>query len=64
MDNELNIFRQMFTQMTEVEKPRRDEREWKIERRLQRRSLQRFKLGFREPYRKEYSQTIYKDLHR
>lgn len=63
MDNELNMFRTMFTtQMGGVTKPRRDEREWKIERRLIRRGVQRLKLGEAQTsYRREFHKTIYKN---
>lgn len=63
MDKELNMFRTMFTtQMGEVTKPRRDEREWKIERRLIRRGVQRLKLGEGQTsYRREFQKTIYKN---
>lgn len=61
MDNEIKIFRQTITQMAGVNKPRRDEREWKDERRLLRRGAARLKFGVRSyPYRREFRKTIYK----
>jgi hypothetical protein len=61
MDNEINIFRQMITQMAEVNKPRREERDWKEQRRLLRRGAARLQFGVRAyPYRREFRKTIYK----
>lgn len=61
MDNETILFRQMITQMAEVTKPRRNEREWKDERRLLRRGVARLQFGVRAyPYRREFRKTIYK----
>lgn len=57
-DTELMLFRQMF-QGKVITKPRRDEREWKTERRLMRRSVARLRFGG-YAYRKEFKKTIYK----
>jgi len=64
MDNELETFRLMFNHrmgITEtISKPRRDEREWKDERRLKRRAMLRLKLGKLACYRKEFRPLLYK----